>query len=333
MKRLCFCCDANADLGFGHLARCLTLATEARRQGSDAVFLLRRGDTLAHDQVLSRGFAVFAFEQRADWPAYMIVFDLAHRQGMARPEEYDALLSDMREKGRETAWIDSMGKDAAAQCLREHCDVVISPYLGAELGVRPRCERWLAGAEYAVLPPQFALPESGRRPGGFRRLLVSMGGSDPWGFSEKVLDILADQRRVGWRVRTICGPFFEEARREALTRAFPWAEVVPSTSDISTHYRESDAVVTAAGLTRYEIAALGLPGLLISPTDAYREYLMRFEEMGIARVVFSSDPNFTETLSAALRNLLLVRRTVSCSRPIDGRGTRRVVSALLGSAS
>lgn len=337
MRAVYFRCDASARLGYGHLSRCLMLAQEVKRRSLEAKFILRAQDELAQNKVAKQGFEIVTAcfdnngrEVPEAWPENIpVVLDMAYRQAIARNGYLDALIRRLRHRNQRIVFLDSMGEDAAAIRISEHVDMVVSPYLGAETGLLPRASQWLAGARYVILPPAFQSPVKPKIREGEKTLLVTMGGADPWNLTEVILKSLASLRCKGWVVKVVAGLFFSPERIAALREQFQWAQVVDSRDNLLEDYRESDVVVSAAGLTRYEIAALRLPALLICPTDFCRDYLINFHLNGLADVLFVQDPAFAEKLEESLKKLFVRNYPVSVPYLIDGLGCSRVVDAIL----
>jgi spore coat polysaccharide biosynthesis predicted glycosyltransferase SpsG len=217
------------------------------------------------------------------------------------------------------AIIDSNGEYSVARHLDEGVDIVVTPYLGAESGPRPAARLWLSGAEFAVLPPGYEEPLARREnDDGPPRLLVTMGGSDPWRLTESVIEALntLGDRRPGTTV--VFGPFFDPERCDRLRMRAPWATWVEDKLDLLSCYKQTDFVIGAAGLTRYEVAALGLRSLLLNPHQFSIDYFRSFDEAGLAEIVFTNE---VQSITSP--------REVNSGRIVDGRGRIRIVDAFL----
>lgn len=323
-----FRCDANQELGYGHLSRCLTLANELKKRGEKIIFLLRGEDVEAQSIVSNMQFSLLLDCRLEHWPKGVVVFDLAHDETLKASAEVENYFHFMRLNDLKSVWIDSMGSNSAVKHFKEPVDIMLTPYLGAEYDSRPNAKEWLAGAQYAILPPDFSNPSNMSRTNE-KRLLLTMGGSDPWMLTEKILSAFVKLNLTSWKLRVIIGPFFKKNRVIKLRQDYPEIEICENRIGLLSDYYESNAVVAAAGLTRYEIAALGLPGLLISPTDFCRDYLSRFQKMDIANVLFVKDAQFEKNLLISLHKLLTDIHRVSLTRVVDGNGCRRVAEILV----
>ena len=327
MQKISFRCDADAKIGFGHLSRCLTLAYEAERWGLNPVFLLRSQDTAAKSLVEDNHFEIKLDARVEEWPKCPVVLDLAHTKILERPQTIDRLFRKIKNAGLKCAWIDSMGEHSAHKNFNERTDLIITPYLGAENDVRPKCERWLSGAKYAILNPN--LKNSLKLETKFeRRLLLTLGGSDPWLLTEEIMSVVSQLDASSWTFRVVIGPLFEKGRTQRIKSAHPRWEIAENRTNLVADYSECDAVVCASGLTRYEVAALQLPCLLISPTKLYFDYLLEFKKRGIADVLFKTDSNFREQLSISVENLLSHSARKPASALVDLEGCARVMKVL-----
>ncbi|HWV54437.1 glycosyltransferase [Pseudorhodoplanes sp.] len=225
--------------------------------------------------------------QEAEAVCNLAVLDLMHSGDNHHQRYVASLIDEHHRRGRAVALIDSVAELCYASGLARP-DIVASPYLGVELGPRPRCDLWLAGATYAPLAPwlEQAATLRGHIQFPVRRVLVTMGGSDPAELTTQVADCyLHSELRDQYRLRIIVGPYFAAKQEAALTAHAPNVEIVRSPASLSEHYQWADVVVTTGGLTRYECAALGLPCLLIIPHELHKDYFQRFADLRIAKVL------------------------------------------------
>lgn len=338
-------CDGNASIGLGHVARCLALAGAAERQGAHPVIVMREDDPQGLSFVRNRGVAVHglparcALEDEAEhYPpdAAQVVLDLCHGSVMACPESLRRLAESLKRQERAVAVMDSMAEHAFTLRCDPRPDIVVTPYLGAEAKAPPECGCWLAGSRYAVVGEGFVAGERPRpRVSGPVRLLVSAGGSDPWGCTEIILEALS-RLETEFACKVVLGPLFGEERKARLRRDHAEAaniEWLDAPADLLEPMRWADLLVGAAGLIRYEAAAMRLPALLIAPAGLYRDYFRQFNEREVARILFSDDAGFRETLGLELGRLAAsaeARTEISagCSGLVDGLGAERVMAAL-----
>ena len=327
MQTVSFRCNADPEIGYGHLSRCLTLATEVKRSGMNVNFLLRSKDIVARKKVEKLNFPALLDFDVKNWPKNIVILDMAYEKVLQYPKAVDNLFIQMRKLGIISVWFDSMGEHSASMNFQESAELIVTPYLGAEADPQPRCKKWLSGAQYAIIAPDFVYTPK-KKPTNQKLLLLTVGGSDPWALTEKISSLFCKLQISSWKLRVIIGPLFEKSRIERIKNDYPSIEVVEDKGSLLIDFLESDAVVSAAGLTRYEIAALRIPCLLISPSNFCSNYLNRFQEQKIANVLHLFDENFEKDLSISLTELLLVRSQITPPFLVDTMGCKRVVKVL-----
>lgn len=92
------------------------------------------------------------------------------------------------------------------------------------------------------------------------KIVVSMGGSDTYGITVKVVELL---KQHGISATVIVGPGFEHERelQGVVTPAFQIKRAVPSLIEELSHY---DVAITGGGVTAFEACASGLPCIIVA---------------------------------------------------------------------
>jgi spore coat polysaccharide biosynthesis predicted glycosyltransferase SpsG len=114
------------------------------------------------------------------------------------------------------------------------------------------------GADYLILSDE--INRFKRKRTESRKLVVTLGGSDTYGVTIKVVEIV---KRRGQTATVIVGPGFEHHRELAavLTEDFTVRHGVPSLIEEFGRY---DVAVTGGGITAFEAAASGLPSIIVA---------------------------------------------------------------------
>lgn len=122
----------------------------------------------------------------------------------------------------------------------------------------PRGRRVFRGNDYIVLNPQISQYRHLRKD--VKRIIVSMGGSDTYGVTVKVLRIL-QERKIPADI--VIGPSFEHKSdlMKIMTEEYRVFQNVPSLIGMFRYY---DLAVTGGGVTCFEAAASGLPCIIIA---------------------------------------------------------------------
>jgi len=118
---------------------------------------------------------------------------------------------------------------------------------------------------------------------GVRKILVSMGGSDPANVTGLVLDGLAE---VEWsflpQIEVIlgnCSPHINEIRLKAKNNRLP-IKVSINVSNMVERMLEADLAIGAGGSTSWERCCLGLPTIMITIAENQKEIVRQLELSG-----------------------------------------------------
>lgn len=358
--RVAFRVDSSAEVGTGHVMRCLTLADALADRGAECLFLCRR---------LADGVGPLIAE-----PRHRLVL-LPDRDGPAPegPPGHAAWLGAPWERDSEDTevaigdafgaggvdWlvVDHYGIDARWERAlrgkarfvlviddladRHHdCDVLLDQNLRVDGGeayrllLPARC-RTLLGPSYALLRPEFALERAaGReRDGTVRRILVFMGGADPDGITEIALDALSGSVRKGVEIEVVVGE--ANSRASAIRRQFSSerVRVHVGTNTMAVLMRSADLAIGGAGTATWERMALGLPSAMVVLAENQESICQAVDSMGLGWCLGRADKTLGERLAGLMDRLLVepetVRRcAVRAAAALDAAGTSRVAGIM-----
>ncbi len=303
IRRLAVRCDGGAEIGAGHVARCLPLATAFASLGWTVTFVGRYDD-----------FAAWLLEragQRVESPAES---PPAESPCGVESRRWDAAIVDLY--GVAPTEICALACRLPIATLGEasRCDIagVVIDYHLDRIGV-PDTPRLLAGPGYAPIDPAFA--GAGRAGDDVETVLITVGAS------EKALAHV-------------------DALRRLVAQSFPAAEpLVPRGDGPGRPIRllnlvgRVDLAVTAAGLTSYELACAGIPQAAVGIVDNQRRVVHGLRESGLAAAVDLSAGEDLDQLAGALQRMRdRDKRRVLSKRgreAFDGRGSVRAAAALI----
>lgn len=177
----------------------------------------------------------------------------------------------------------------------------------------------LRGAEYLILNPEIRLYTRERKQS--NSILVSLGGSDTYGVTVKVVQLL---KEMGLSATVVIGAAFMHLSmlREVLTDSFTLKCTVPSMIE---EYYSHDLAITGGGITPFEANASGLPCVVIA--NELFEIPTGHELQRLGGSIFAG---YHETLSSPLLKAALPLEKMSRAgmRNIGLQGTQRVIGAL-----
>jgi UDP-2,4-diacetamido-2,4,6-trideoxy-beta-L-altropyranose hydrolase len=359
---LIICAEGGIQVGTGHVMRCLALAQSWKRAGGAVTFFLREGLAGIEERIRAEGISLETLppetlpsEIRPEdhglsaeafvGPALRSGSTLAVLDGYSFGAREQAALSDA---GIRVMMVDDYGHatDYPVQCVLNQ-----NAYATPEMYTRTKADtRLLLGSGYALLRDEF-LPWMGWKRSitdRARRILITVGGSDPDNASEQILrsfecfnrkDDHRDDPRNDHRdlevVLVVGGgnPHWDALLAVSQRCPVP-VRLVRSVQDMPALMAWADVAIAGAGVTSYELCYMGLPALLLVVAENQRLIAERLAQLGIAVNAGTPRELSGEVLVRELQALIESserRRAMSqqARELVDGLGSERVRAALL----
>ena len=331
--------DASLAMGTGHVMRCLALAQAWQDAGGQAIFAMAATTPAVEERLRKEGFEVvrapiqvgsgvdaaetaqLANQREASW----VVVD-----GYQFGAEYQA---GLKSRSLKVLFIDDNGHAG-----QYSADLVLNQNAHANRDLyrhRDAFTRLLLGPRFAMLRREFISRRSWNReiPPVARRVLVTMGGSDPDNVTKLVGEaILAEG---GFEVTIVVGGSNPHLARlcELVSNSGGSVRLVENATNMPELIANADVAVAGAGTTTWEMCFLGLPALLIVLADNQHGVAEELNKRGIMGKLGRGSNLSGLTIATQLRSLADssgMRREMSerGRALVDGRGAERVVSAL-----
>lgn len=334
-------CDGSDTVGFGHLFRCLAIATELARRGWKPCTFLMAGDhRVCARLVQARGHGFVPLDTPAGG-----VLDAERTRSLAR-ERAARVIADSHAFDRVyferlrpcRPPIVSFDDDASATHMS---DIVVNYNPGAEhLPLRTaRHTTRLLGPRYFTLDERFLVAR--RAPAAAVKatadtLAIALGGAPDPGTVASVLHgvrIWLDEA-PGRHVRLFAGvspPRAHLARFEALLG--PRATLVCDPPDLPHALARADFALVNGSIMGLEAAAVGLPLLVTAVAQNQRLAAEAFGHLGIGVPLPPADACDAQTSLIACRQLSADQARRHALRAaalalLDGRGSARIVDAM-----
>ena len=334
--RVVFRADGSKDLGLGHIVRCLTLADELRTRDPkcDILFVTKYDEgrrvieRRAHRVAGTEEDEVRQIRELAA-PGTLVITDFLDTDS--------AFTSRVRGTG-----VRVMALDNNTRLKRIDADVVVNANVFDEgqTGV-VGSTRYYLGPRYMVLRREFgALHKQSKEVADkVRTILVLSGGGDLAGGRLALSSVRALERiDEKCRIHLVVGPTFPyTAELNALvSSAKRRFDVSVSPANLPELMRGADLAVTAAGITLYELAALGVPCLvvpLVTPQTRHQEDIARaFERHGACLNLGGSPGNdlLCEKAAKLMADKSLRRQLSEGGKAlVDGGGLERALGLVL----
>jgi len=335
---LLFRADASATLGTGHVMRCLALAQAWRQAGGRAVFLQAATTPALTRRLHEEGGAsepLAAAPGGADDAAATI--RQAHACGAAwvvgDGYQFDAAWQQqVRAAGLRLLLLDDYG-----HAEHYHADLVLNQNLSADAALYARRDpatRLLLGPRYALLRREFTAAARPARDcsAPARKVLVTLGGSDPDNVTAKVLAAVA--RLPGIEVCVVIGGSNpHRATLLAAAAAHPAVRCAVDAPDLPGLMAWADVAVTAGGATLWEAAFLGLPSVVVVLAANQAPAVDRLHAEGTIVALGQADARAVPDIGRAVAALFAapaqrLQMSARARALVDGHGAERVLAEM-----
>jgi UDP-2,4-diacetamido-2,4,6-trideoxy-beta-L-altropyranose hydrolase len=353
MNRLVIRADAGAEMGTGHVMRCLALAQAwLRASGSRAG---GAGPVLFVSASLPEPLELRVAAERC------AVARIAVQPGSA--EDAERTIEQARKAGAAWVVLDGYSFDPSYQARitesgsrllvvddvshfdRYPADILLNQNLYADAslyeGKCPRGRR-LLGSRYALLRREFLDTNGWARshPDVARRLLISLGGGDSENVTRQILGGVAAAGPADIEVRVVVGaayPHGDELAPVAQGLPFPCA-VRRNVADMAAEMRWADVAILGGGSSVLEASYLQLPSLLTILADNQVRQAEQADSSGMAVLMGWWNRIDDGVVSRCLTRIrtsrdLRVAMARRMSEHVDGRGGERVAEAMRQAAT
>ena len=334
--RILFRVDGSTALGMGHVYRSLAIADALRESSrADVAFLMTASHAEGLTTVSKYGYPVRLagegklqtyLEHIRDYAPEILINDL--------PALEDAYLRALSHLGTTTVNLVDALDDL--ERTEAYAQVIVS-VMNED---RETPEGFYGGPGYAILRRHFRdltrAKELRETP---RMLLLSFGGSDPQGLTLKAARALQSLPRP-IDIVAVAGPAFSQRREfESLAATLP--RRIPLIQHAEGHIvdlmLEADVVVCSGGMSVYEIAAVGTPGLVLAQNLREEGRMRSFARYGTVEYLgLGTDVGEAEIVRAVVALLGDTARRREMSQKgrqlVDGMGAARAAGLVLESA-
>jgi UDP-2,4-diacetamido-2,4,6-trideoxy-beta-L-altropyranose hydrolase len=335
--------DASEHIGMGHLMRCLDFANHASKKGVNPVFLTNTSS--AKEIIDAKGFKCIiiaknykhAFKEikslKNNHSAKVILFDINYCSTIDQRHEYFDFLQELKTLDLFLITFEDLSSDVFP------ADIVIIPYVGGELlkfqkKVGPQ---YLLGTKFFPVREEFLNVTKKQSPQNVKNILITMGGSDPNQITTKVVKTLA-KLKYNAHLKIVLGSFSQisDEQIQALLNNYTGSfQVIRDVQNMAELMNKSQLAITNSGLTKYEMASMGLPAIVISNNDKHADLMDDFANYGTLVHLGANEEVTEETILGAVTKLIkdeINRGKMSNAgkQLVDGKGMERIFDSIPG---
>ncbi len=332
--------DASTKIGTGHLMRCLALAQAWKDAGGKVAFITACQNEGLLERLREEGFEVHLLSSShpdpGDWevtknvlarhPGAWVVLDGYHFD-----EVYQKRIKDA---GNRLLVIDDM-----AHLKHYYADIVLNQNLHAD-DLHYSCEpytRLLLGTKYVLLRREFLAWRGWKRevPEMARRVLVTLGGSDPENYTLKVIKALQKVDISGLEATVVIGASNPHAHvlKKAVEQSSIPIRLIQNAKNMPKLMAWADVAISSAGTTVWELAFMGVP-TIVGLTAPIEEFLVNgLEKYGLFVNIGWFNRLYADQLVNILNELMRNERKrrdmiVLSQHLVDGAGCARILEHL-----
>ncbi len=333
--------DSTKRMGTGHIMRCIALAQAWQDLGGSVTFVSYCESESLRKRIIEEGFDFVPLENPypnqkdldytrnilAEHPEAWVVLDGYHFD-----EKYQQLIKDA---GYRLLVIDDI-----AHLSHYYADIVLNQNLHAG-SLKYSCEGYtklLLGTKYVLLRREFWKWREWKReiPDVARKILVTMGGSDPDNVTLKVIQALKQVKIEGLEAVVVVGgsnSHYEELKFAVQDSPFP-IHLKKNVNNIAELMAWSDVAISSGGTVIWELVFMGLPIIGLSRAQQEKILLQETTKRGVS--INLDDYNYitNEEICEAVNKVAynkaqrLIMSQIGRSI-VDGYGSMRVINIIL----
>jgi len=334
--------DANEEIGWGHLYRCVTISKQLKKLDKKSTFLLKfyTSEVLEYlnihtinyillDELEPLQFNQFLNDLKEIKKIDAVILDITHSLYLNKTELLEQHISSFSEQ-----FFTVLFSELKYQNF--DCDIFISPYLGSISSV-DKSERLLIGESYFILRDEFITKgQNYKVKKDINHIAITMGGSNPSNSIEIAIESVATSKFKG-KCKIIMGKnaSIDKKRVDQIIKESKINFDFVYEGEFSSLLLEADIVFTNSGLTKYEALFLGIPTFAFSINNNHAEIMDIFQKK-TESIKHIGNINSIETIyiSNQLNEFMedhKLRDDMSKrgKKLIDAKGSERVIKKIL----
>jgi UDP-2,4-diacetamido-2,4,6-trideoxy-beta-L-altropyranose hydrolase len=330
--------DASVTIGTGHIMRMIALGQAWQAQGGEVHFLCAEITSALEERLASEGFqlsrisAVLGSQEDLSETTHLITDTLQADTQNARVVLDGYHFGSDYQLGIKAAGFKFLVVDDYGHADFYHADWVLNQNISAReelYAKRSPDTKLLLGPKFAMLRKEF-LPYKGWQreiAPVAKKILVTLGGSDPDNVTLKVIEALID---LDLHVKVVVGgsnPHLREIENfiQSQNDSTALIEMIVNATNMPELMAWADLTVAAAGSTAYELAFMRLPSVIFTIVENQNKNARELIGCGIFVDFGNESRNFFQWLSES-NYAKRVQMSIEQAKLIDGFGVNRIVT-------
>jgi len=338
--------DASVSIGTGHIMRMIALGQAWQAQGGEVHFLCAEITSALEKRLASEGFqlsrisAVLGSKQDLEQTTHLITDTLQADRQNARVVLDGYHFGSDYQLGIKAAGFKLLVVDDYGHADFYHADWVLNQNISAReelYAKRSPDTKLLLGPKFAMLRKEFLAYKGWQREIApvAKKILVTLGGSDPDNVTLKVIQALVD---LDLHVKVVIGgsnPHLREIENfiHSQNNSTALIEVVVNATNMLEIMAWADFAITAAGSTCWELGFMGLPSIFVILAENQVSIASRLEAEGfgicLGNGVGLKKDKLAEAISTHAKNENFLQTVAKYGRQmVDGYGAQRMVAEM-----
>ncbi len=265
-KKIILRADGFKNLGMGHIYNCITLAYSLIEH--DVVIVTQKDATEGIHKLKETNLPYKVFCDQAELETFIEAYrpDIFVHDCLNTTEEY---ISWLKNRVHRVVTIEDLGPG------RKKADAVINALYDEDLLDSHIYNGW----KYVCLREEFQLEKPRKYSNEVKSILIMFGGTDPANLNKLLYSIIEkiSYKYENIRFVFIIGIGYQYKQNGVITQENKNIFVYPNVARVTKYMKEADLAITSQGRTIFELAAMGVPAIVLSQNE--REKTHKFAQM------------------------------------------------------
>lgn len=265
-KRIVFRADGYKERGMGHIYHCLTLAY--RMTGQEIMFVTNKNHREGYEKLKNSFLPVHIIQCEEEFYEFLESYqpDVVVNDCLNTTKEHILRLKELAKK---VITIEDLGEGAL------YADAVVNALYNVEA---PNPNHYV-GSDYVCIRDEFLI----RRPKEFsekvRNVLVMFGGTDPSNLTKKIYQMAKklQMEEPQMEIHFITGSGYPVGENQIISDEKEKIFIHNNVQNVSEYMERADLAFTSQGRTVFELAAMGVPAIVLAQNQ--REQMHTFAQM------------------------------------------------------